>query len=430
MSEPPPKPADRLDAENMLSATEQQIRRPGPRHAAAEHEQPPPPGGTDPEAASTPVVGAASNEPAAEDAAGPVLIWPAPNAVRLLAFVVDLLLIAIATVPIAVAVSGSTVLVAAALLLVFVVYHTASVWLTGGKTIGKALCNLQVGHLDRSAPTHDAAGLVWAFGRSSVGYLVVDVFGLGVLVAFRNPQRRCAHDYAFRSQVVTQVGQTDPQPRGRLAAALDRLRRFSDERETTLEEVKKKYLFLVRIWKWLIKMAASCLLWLLIVAHMWRSLVAKLSGHATASAPAKAMSAGKIAAVVSSTTIATTAGVVTAGAVYLSTSIVGDWGNPAFLRVERVGLNTYQATRLTDLVEPNSGCPVRKGQIVERFHGRGSHFTGTELWVQGANGQNCTYAWGPATADLLGNDTLRVCSTAPWGDHQKECDTVVRTPKH
>jgi uncharacterized RDD family membrane protein YckC len=358
------------------------------------------------------------------------LIQPAPNALRLLAFVIDLLLVAITTVPIATAVSGSVLFVFAVLLLVFVVYHTASVWLTGGKTIGKALCNLSVGHLDGSAPAHDAAGLVWALGRASVGYLIVDVFGLGVLIALSNPQRRCLHDYVFRSQVVTQAGQADPRPGNRLSAALNRLRQFSEERETTLDEVKKNHLFLVHLWKWLVKLAAGCLAWLLVIEGKWRTLLAKSSGHATAAAPAKAMSASKTIAVVATTAITTTTGVVAAGAAYLATPIVGDYGNPAYIRIERTGIDTYQAIRLNDYTEPNSGCLVPKGEIVDQLHGRGSHLTGSELWAQGTNGQNCTYAWGPATFDLIGNDTVKACSTAPMGDHRHECDTWVRTPKH
>jgi uncharacterized RDD family membrane protein YckC len=298
-------------------------------------------------------------------------------------------------VPITLAVSSSTLFALAALLLVFVVYHTATVWLTGGKTIGKAACNLSVAHLDGSAPANDSPGLVWAFGRASVGYLVVDIFGLGVLVALFNPQRRCLHDYAFRSQVVSHSSRADPlQPRGRLAAALDRLRQFSAEQETSWEDFKGKYGFLFRLWKWLTELAGGCLAWLLVAQGKWRWLVAKLSGHAAVSTPAKALSAGKTAALVSGTALATGAGVVVAGAVYLSTSIVGDWGNPPFITVERVGLDTYQATRLIDLNDPNSGCLFPKGNIVERFKGRGSHFTGSSLWVEGRNGQNCTYAWG------------------------------------
>jgi hypothetical protein len=304
------------------------------------------------------------------------------------------------------------------------------VWLTGGKTLGKALCNLSVCHLDGSAPAHDAAGLVWAFGRASVGYLVVDMFGLGVLVALRSPQRRCLHDYVFRSKVVSQLREADPQPRGRLAAAANRLRDFSDKRETAVEERGKDYWFVVRLWKWLVKLSTGCLAWILAVQGKWRWLVAKLSRHAAVTTPAKALSAGKTAALVSATALATGAGVVVAGAVYLSTSIVGDWGNPADIRIERVGLDTYQGIRLSDYIGSNNGCLFPKGELIDRFQGRGSHFTGSELWSNGSNGQNCTYAWGPATFDLVGNETLKTCSTNPEGDHRHECGTSVRTPKH
>jgi uncharacterized RDD family membrane protein YckC len=430
MSELPLKPVHQVAAENVPSGAERQPRRPGPRHAAPETEDWSPPRYVQGKGASTPPVGSTPGDGAAEDGPNQPLLRPAPNALRLLAFAVDLLLVAIVSVPIATAVSGSILFVVATLVLVFVVYHTASVWLTGGKTIGKALCNLSVGHLDGSAPAHDLAGLIWAFGRASVGYLVVDVFGLGVLVALGNPQRRCLHDYVFRSQVVTQLSQTDPQPRNRLAAALDRLRRYSEERETTLDEVKKNNLFLVHIWKWLVKLTAGCLAWLLVIEGKWHSLVARLSGHAASSAPAKAMSAGKTIAVVSTTAIVTGAGVVAAGAAYLATSVVGDWGNPAGMRIERVGVDTHRGVRLDDYTGPKNGCLFPKGEVVERLHGRGSHLTGSELWSYRNNGQNCTYAWGPATFDLIGNNTLKICSTAPMGDHRHECTTWVRTPEH
>ena len=47
-------------------------------------------------------------------------------------------------------------------------------WLTGGRTVGKAACSLSVRHIDGSPPRQDRAGLAWAFGRASLGYLVID----------------------------------------------------------------------------------------------------------------------------------------------------------------------------------------------------------------------------------------------------------------
>ncbi len=102
----------------------------------------------------------------------------APHPLRLLAFTIDLLLVAAAT-GVTAAATGSLLLYAIVLLVAWVAYQTASVWLTGGRTIGKAACNLSVRHIDGSAPRQDPAGLVWAFGRASLGYLVIDMCGLG-----------------------------------------------------------------------------------------------------------------------------------------------------------------------------------------------------------------------------------------------------------
>src|ERR1700716_3414514 len=81
------------------------------------------------------------------------------------------------------------------LVFVFIAYHASLVWLTG-KTVGKALFGLRVNRSSKKV------GVVWALGRASLGYFVVDLFGLGLVSAFFNPQRRCLHDLAFRSDVV------------------------------------------------------------------------------------------------------------------------------------------------------------------------------------------------------------------------------------
>ena len=82
-----------------------------------------------------------------------------------------------------------------ALPLFFIAYHTSLVSLTGS-TVGKALFGLKV---NRSAKRINVA---WALGRATLGYLVVDLFGLGLVAALFNAQRRCFHDFAFRSDVV------------------------------------------------------------------------------------------------------------------------------------------------------------------------------------------------------------------------------------
>jgi hypothetical protein len=65
------------------------------------------------------------------------------------------------------------------LALAFVTELGASAWLTGGQTSGKAVCSLTVRRIDGAAPARTLGSLVWAVGRHSVGYLMVDVLGLG-----------------------------------------------------------------------------------------------------------------------------------------------------------------------------------------------------------------------------------------------------------
>ena len=172
------------------------------------------------------------------------LTLSAPHSLRLLAFALDLSLVAAATAVVA-AVTGSLLLSTVVLVMAWVIYQTGSVWLTGGRTTGKAACNLSVRHIDGSAPRQDRAGLAWAFGRASLGYLVIDMGGLGVLVALRNPRRRCLHDYAFASEVVLHPDTNDPlHPRSRLERIRQRLQQFTEDRENAWEAKKKKYAFI------------------------------------------------------------------------------------------------------------------------------------------------------------------------------------------
>ena len=75
------------------------------------------------------------------------------------------------------------------------IYHTFFVWLVG-KTPGKALLGLEVRRSGRPR------SLLWAFGRSSVGFSLVNGFGVGFLAALADPARRGLHDRAFGSVVM------------------------------------------------------------------------------------------------------------------------------------------------------------------------------------------------------------------------------------
>ena len=301
----------------------------------------------------------------------------APHPLRLLAFMIDLFLVAAATGAVA-AVTGSLLVYAVVLLMAWVIYQTGSVWLTGGRTIGKAACNLSVRHIDGSAPRQDRAGLAWAFGRASLGYLVIDMGGLGVLVALRSPRRRCLHDYAFASEVVLHPDTGDPlHPRGRLERIRQRLQQFTQDRENAWEAKKKNYAFAAALWKWLLRTTEISLGLLLFARDRWHALVKRLAAHAhpTTSAPAaKALTAGKITTLVAATSVATGTAVALAATAYLAAPIVGDWGH---ISITRVGLQSYQGTqnysdrgakkRLYLLQRPGSGTHQRTRPALHRL---------------------------------------------------------------
>ncbi len=80
-------------------------------------------------------------------------------------------------------------------MLLFTVYHTVSLWLVK-QTLGKALLGIRVTRFGKKP------GLFWALGRSSFGYFIVDMFGIGLIVALFNPARQTLHDYVFGSAVI------------------------------------------------------------------------------------------------------------------------------------------------------------------------------------------------------------------------------------
>jgi uncharacterized RDD family membrane protein YckC len=61
---------------------------------------------------------------------------------------------------------------------------------------GKAIVGLRVIRPGKR-PT-----LLWALGRTALGYFCADLLGLGLLVALFDSRRRCAHDYVFGSFVI------------------------------------------------------------------------------------------------------------------------------------------------------------------------------------------------------------------------------------
>lgn len=162
----------------------------------------------------------------------PVSYVPAPFAIRIAAAAIDAAIVAILVI-ITLSNVDEQVLNLYSILIAlvwFVVYHTTSLWFTS-TTLGKSLFGLRVLRF-RKDP-----GLFWSLGRSSIGYLIIDVFGLGVFAAPFNPGRQALHDYVFGSAVT--IGET-----GR-ANILVRIKRFAENLvEGSEEKTRTKTYFL------------------------------------------------------------------------------------------------------------------------------------------------------------------------------------------
>jgi uncharacterized RDD family membrane protein YckC len=174
---------------------------------------------------------------------------PPDHRLRALAFAADLSLVLIFGL-FALALgrlTGRLTVAAIALLLLWLTYLSVSIWLTGGQTGGKAGCALQVRRSDGGAIERSPRGLVWSLGRHSLGYVVVDVFGSGALLALVTRRRRGLHDIAFGSIVVQTEDVVVPKEfRPRFEAFCER---FDD----AYEDAKERNKALVVVWKYLSK---------------------------------------------------------------------------------------------------------------------------------------------------------------------------------
>jgi uncharacterized RDD family membrane protein YckC len=176
-------------------------------------------------------------------------LHPPAHRLRALAFAADLsLLLIFGLLALALGrLTGRLGVAAVALLLLWLTYLSVSIWLTDGQTGGKAGCALQVRRSDGGAIAQSPRGLVWALGRHSLGYVVVDVFGLGTLLALATRRRRCLHDLAFGSIVVQTENVVVPKEfRPRFEA-------FCERFDTAYEDAKERNAALVAVWKYLSK---------------------------------------------------------------------------------------------------------------------------------------------------------------------------------
>lgn len=296
---------------------------------------------------------------------------PAPHAHRAVAWLIDtgVLLLVLALQPWW---SGWLVLS------LFVAYHGLSVWLVG-QTLGKAAVGLRVDRLDGERT------LFWSLGRASLGYLGVDALGVGVLVAFANPHRRCAHDYVFGSRVVVE------EERGGL---LSRLADFAERQKQAAAERKRVFTVL-----------AAVLAWPLGLAQLLRRALEVVTpgAHAPATAPLKVLSA-KVAAGVAAATAATTALAVAyvppvADAVRFLVQPRSFWPDPA--PVEAIA-GSWRVTTLTQVENEHwrstEDLPAERWKI-DRADGRYRLVRGSQVMrLAGENDGSYTATWkGPGS---------------------------------
>lgn len=323
---------------------------------------------------------------------------------------------------------------------VFVAYHTALVWLTG-QTIGKAVANLQVRRVDGRAFERTAKGLVWTLGRSSVGYLLVDMLGLGALVALprSNTERRCLHDIVFGSRVVL-LGETDwalPKMRTRLSD-------FATRRESAsraVGEAQETPRRLKNLWHWMVTGALG----LEKVLDVVQDIVTQVSswfggaGHAhagtatltTKTAAGVAVASGTVTAA-TVTLIAVTAGApVRVGVPELTP--VGTWGAGTTQRVvvvRKTGSKSYVGRNANDYQEAK-GCIFKAHDVTWEFEGD-VDYRGTAMAIFPELEGPCPLVQSPAVFGLYDqgtddptDDVLKVCIPAEEVGVE-ECDDFTR----
>jgi uncharacterized RDD family membrane protein YckC len=147
---------------------------------------------------------------------GPI---PAPHGVRAAAFLVDAGLVA------ALFYFSPRHAPWALLPAIFVAYHTVLLWLVQ-RTVGKSIFSLRVRRVEKE-PT-----FLWALGRSSLGYLSVDVALIGALTVLVDRRHRALHDLVFGSEVVHEPGSA--------RRRLERLVAFAEQSQAALEQRKKR----------------------------------------------------------------------------------------------------------------------------------------------------------------------------------------------
>jgi uncharacterized RDD family membrane protein YckC len=156
----------------------------------------------------------------------------------------------------------------------FIAYHGLLTWRVQ-RTLGKAVVGLKTERLGKPR------SLLWAFGRSGIGYLITDFFGIGALLAFLNSNHQTAHDFVFGSMVTWNTSQPDS-----IDEILTRVEDFQKELETPkgkwcrLLAVFKKFLRFLKDLSERIEKTIVAAKWVLSTARSYAAVAATSSATA------------------------------------------------------------------------------------------------------------------------------------------------------
>ena len=318
---------------------------------------------------------------------------PAPHGARILAWSIDLLIV-------------STVLLFLPqplnyLLFIFLLicYHTLLTWLLG-QTLGKSLFGLRVDRLTRSR------SLLWSFGRSSFGYIFVDVLGIGCVIGFFNKWHRCPHDYVFNSVVA--FGGSRPTNANEYARQLVR---YAERQQQAIKDKKKPIIFLSAFWASLEYIGGVLQKLLNLIIHPGQA--ATPTGSSSVAAIVSAKTAAAIAVVttaVTSAIVATIPQVREVAEILVEPRFIWRWSGGT-LPLDDDVVAMFEFDKSTDDISGNGRhAKLIGGKYVETSLGMGLLIPATDPagidWSDYASTLTAPY-----TVEVI----LTPTETAPWG---------------
>lgn len=319
---------------------------------------------------------------------------PAPHGLRVLAWFIDGLILAsvVAFLP-----QPLTYLL---LLAICIAYHSILVWLVG-QTAGKALVGLRVRRIGRKPQ------FLWALGRASIGYGLVDLLGAGLLTALFDRRHRCLHDYVF-SSVVTFDGPGSVRVRDVLA----RLVAFAEKQKQSVAKKTRTLAILAAFWAFLARLGSD----LKRVVDSLASLGSEASRPTSAPSIVEALS---LKAAVSITVVATAI----TGTIVTKAPVVSDAARWLFRPLPLVGGSTtvlendgavLARFEFSDNVSDRSGnarhARLLGGRFVPTSSGQALHvFPSDEGGIDWS--EHAFLLTHPYTIEIV----LTPVSTTPWG---------------